>query len=98
MILLLAFQLLVFILCNVLLRAMRNSKDYVHDPCPLKIGIFVVELRHLNNNSSNENVIIRYFGIIFCFSFAINTKDTDVMVSVFKDHIEQGKKRERDFI
>ena len=58
----------------------------------------MVELRHLNNNSSNENVIIRYFGIIFCFSFAINTKDTDVMVSVFKDHIEQGKKRERDFI
>ena len=31
--------------------------------------------------------------IIFCFSFAINTKDTDVMVSVFKDHVEQSSQR-----
>ena len=54
---------------------------------------FVIELRHSNNNNSNENVIIRYFGIIFCFSFAINTKDTDVIVSVFKDHVEQSSQR-----
>ena len=36
MIILLALQLLVFILYNILLGAMRNSKDYVHGPCPLR--------------------------------------------------------------
>ena len=48
MIPILKLQLLVFILCNVLLRAMRKSRNYVHGPCPQGICSFIVEVRHLH--------------------------------------------------